>query len=498
MEVLVETAVIALAVLLLRESMRRQLLLPHLVPRHTLFSSRSTVLVLSGAVALLLDGRHHCACFTPAGRSTGWSTQRPTDRTAAPAWRLFVSKPAQKKANQLKTKIVVNKKKKEEKMKKKLSKGAEFKSSAKYKVIEDILEGYPYTSLPVPEQTIQKEPFMLLRGRVKGEFLKGMELPFGLIDPVKYELLKLIGRLGDPFRNLCSHALTPRLLIDSLFKNQPELTFDEFCYRVEYRRRFLMPSYTDVFMYEKELLWQQWIAVRNLKEVSPETPESDHERVQKILEPDETTMPIVMVRVNREISNQGVHPAILKMFFDFLNVEKRPDKLSRDYAFLKLESIMRKLKNREFLEGIRPDYIYFMFNERAKDAFASYDKSEFERSYHEALNHNNMKQNLLSQNATYKKERRLFSEKTKKCLMKFYDIELPSFFKDYVKKKEENYKLIHAKINRMITGKYLKRKRRREDILAGRLTTPESPLGDTTTPADDTQSRKKKKKKKKK
>ncbi|GAB64827.1 hypothetical protein PCYB_032390 [Plasmodium cynomolgi strain B] len=404
-----------------------------------------------------------------------------------------------KKANQLKTKIVVNKKKKEENLKKKISKSVEFKSSAKYKVIEDLIDGYPYTSLPVPEQSIQKEPFMLLRGRVKREFLHGMELPFGLIEPVKYELLKLIGRLGDPFRNLCSHSLTPRLLIDSLFKNKPELTLDEFCYRIEYKRRFLMPSYTDVFMYEKELLWKEWIEIRNLKEVSPETSEDDHERVQKNLQPDETTMPIVMVKVNREISNQGIHPAILKMLFDFLNVEKRPDKLNRDYAFLKLESIMRKLKNRDFLEGIKPDYIYFMLNERAREAFASYKESEFERSYQEALNHNNMKQNLLSQNATYKKERKIFSERTKKSLMKFYDIELPSFFNEYVKKKEENYKAIQAKINRMITSKYLKRKRRREDILAGRLTPqPESSLGDGDTPGEDTQPRRKKKKKKKK
>ncbi|ANQ06134.1 Uncharacterized protein PCOAH_00004620 [Plasmodium coatneyi] len=468
MELLVETSLIPLAVLLLRGS---------------LFSWRSKLLLLSGTLVLLNGGRR-CGCFIPPEGAT------------AKAWRLFVSKPAQKKANQLKTKIVVNKKKKEENLKRKISKGVEFKSSAKYKVIEDLLEGYPFTSLPAPAQSVQRLPFMLLKGKVKGEFLQGMELPFGLIDPVKYELLKLIGRLGDPFRNLCSHSMTPRLLIDALFKNQPELTYDEFCYRLEYRRRFLMPSYTDVFMYEKELLWQQWIAVRNLKEVSPETPEEDHERVQKILEPDETTMPIVMVKVNREISNQGIHPAVLKMFFDFLNVDRRPDKLSRDYAFLKLESIMRKLKNRDFLEGIKPDYIYFMLNERAKEAFSSYNESEFEKSYHEALNHNNMKQNLLSQNATYKKERKLFSEKTKKSLMKFYDIELPSFFKDYVKKKEENYKVIHAKINRMITGKYLKRKRRREDILAGRITPEESPVGDT--PEDDTQPRKKKKKKKKK
>ncbi|KJP87889.1 hypothetical protein AK88_02493 [Plasmodium fragile] len=479
MEVLVETPLIALAVLLL----------PQLVVRHSQFSYHFTLLLLllSGASTLLLDGRHRCECFiTPAERAT-----------AQEAWRLFVSKPAQKKANQLKTKIVVNKKKKEENLKKKISKGVEFKSSSKYKIIEDLLEGYPYTSLPVPEQNIQREPFILLKGKVKAEFLQGMELPFGLIDPVKYELLKLIGRLGDPFSNLCSHSLTPRLLIDSLFKKQPQLTFNEFCYRLEYKRKFLMPSYTNIFMYEKELLWQQWMAVRNLKEVSPETPEEDHERVQKILQPDETTMQIVMVKVNREINNQGVHPAILKMFFHFLNVQNDPHHLNRDYAFFKLESIMRKVKNRDFLEGIKPDYIYLMLNEKAKEAFASYNKSEFETTYHEALNHNNMKQKLLSQNATYKKERKVFSEKTKTSLMKFYDIELPSFFKEYVKKKEENYKVIHSKIHKMITNKYLKRKRRREDILAGRITPQESAVGDDT-PEDETQPRKKKKKKRKK
>ncbi|CAA9986577.1 conserved Plasmodium protein, unknown function [Plasmodium knowlesi strain H] len=473
MELLVETSLIALAILLLRPS---------------LFSYRSTALLLSTVLVLISNVTRRCACFIPPE----WAPERGT----VPAWRLFVSKPAQKKANQLKTKIVVNKKKKEENLKKKISKGVEFKSSSKYKLIEDLLDGYPYTSLPAPEKTVQRDPFILLKGKVKRQYLQGMELPFGLIDPVKYELLKLIGRLGDPFKNLCSHSLTPRLLIDSLFKNQPELTFDEFCYRLEYRRKFLMPSYTNVFMYEKELLWQEWIAVRNLKEVSPETGEDDHERIQKILQPDETTMPIVMIRVNREISNQGIHPAILKMFFDFLNVDKRPDKLSRDYAFLKLESIMRKLKNRDFLEGIKPDYIYFMFNERAKEVFSSYSESEFQKSYHEALNHNNMKQNLLSQNATYKKERKLFSEKTKNSLMKFYDIELPSFFKDYVKKKEENYKVIQAKINKMITSKYLKRKQRREDILAGRITPQE--LSVQVTPEDDTQPRRKKKKKRRK
>ncbi|CAG9483463.1 conserved Plasmodium protein, unknown function [Plasmodium vivax] len=469
---------------------------PLLLLLHTLFYCRSALL-LGGALALLLGRMHHCACFAPpegAGKGAG---EGAGEGVAARAWRLFVSKPAQKKANQLKTKIVVNKKKKEENVKRKIGKSVEFKSSAKYKLIEDLLEGYPYTSLPVPAQSIQREPFMLLKGRVKGQFLNGMELPFGLIDPIKYELLKLIGRLGDPFKNLCSHSLTPRLLIDSLFKNQAEITFDELCYRLEYKRKFLMPSYTDVFLYEKELLWQQWIAVRNLKEVSPETPENDHERVHKILQADETTMPIVMIRVNREISNQGVHPAILKMFFNFLNVEKRPGTLNRDYALLKLESIMRKLKNRDFLEGIKPDYIYFMLNEQAKDAFASYNQSEFDRSYQEALNHNSLKQNLLSQNATYKKERRIFSERTKKALMKFYEIQPPSFFKEYVKKKEANYQVIHSKINRMITSKYLQRKRRREDILAGRLTPQESPPADGA-PAEEAQPRRKKKKKKRK
>ncbi|GAW79337.1 hypothetical protein, conserved [Plasmodium gonderi] len=410
-------------------------------------------------------------------------------------WRVFVSKPAQKKVNQEKGKIIVNKKKREEKLKNKISKNVEFKNSSKYKIIEDLIEGYPYTTLPVPMHLIEKEPFIILKEKIKAKYLKGYELPFGLIDPVKYELLKLIGKLCDPFKNLCCHSLTPRLFIDKLFKNRPEISYDDFCYRIEYKLRFLMPSYTEMFKYEKELLWKQWIAVRNLKEVSPETPPDDNERVQKILKEDETTILIAMIRVNREINNQGIHPSILKMFFDFLNVEKCPLVLKRDNAFLKLETIMHRLKNREFLEGIKPDYIYFMLNQKAQQYFNNFDKEEFEKTYHDSLNYNAMKQNIINQNKLYKQERRLFSQKTKNSLMKFYDIQLPTFFKEYIKKKEHNYKLIQDKIKRMIDNKYLKRKTRREDILAGRIVP--QPITLDAEGDNKTQLRKKKKKKKK-
>ncbi|KAI4840739.1 hypothetical protein MKS88_000974 [Plasmodium brasilianum] len=408
-------------------------------------------------------------------------------------YRVFVSKPAQKKSNQLRTKIIINKRKKEENEKNKQSRMDDFKLTSNYKLIEELIDEYPYK---LPDYNIDKEPFIILKDKIKGEYLKGYELPFNLIDPVKYELLKLIGKICDPFKPLCSHSLTPRLFISKLFTNRSVITYDDFCYKLEYKINFYMPSYTELFKYEKELLWKEWIAIRNLKEVSPVTPLDDHERVDRILEEGETTLPIVIKKTNREINSQGIHPSILKMFFDFLNIEKCEKVLKRDNAFLKLETIKNQIKNREFLEGIRPDYLYIMFNKKANEYYSNFNEKEFEKTYQEAVNYNNMTQKMISENSLYKKQRKQFSEQTKKSLMKFYDIQLPSFFKEYIKKKEENYKLIQARIKRMIDNKYLKRKQRRDEkaLLGNTPAALEAP-GHKTDLTDDKKKKKKKKKK---
>ncbi|CRH03010.1 conserved Plasmodium protein, unknown function [Plasmodium relictum] len=400
--------------------------------------------------------------------------------------RVYVSRPAQKKSNQLKSKIIINKRKKEENERNKSYKN-DYKSSSKYKSIEELINEYPYK---LPDYDIQREPYIILKDKIKSEFLKGYELPFGLIDPVKYELLKLIGKICDPFKPLCCYSLTPRLFIDKLFTNKYEISYDDFCYNIEYKMRFYMPSYTEIFMYEKELLWKEWMAIRNLKEVSPVTPLDDHERITKILENDETTLPNAIRKVNKEINNQGIHPSILKMFFDFLNIEKCDNKLKRDNAFLKLETIKNQIKNRDFMEGIRPDYLYIMFNKKANDYYSNFNEKEYEKTFLESVNYNTMRQKIISENSLYKKQRKEFSEKTKKSLMKFYDIELPSFFKEYIKKKEENYKVIQSKIKTMIENKYLKRKKKREDRLSGKIVLEEKI-------EENTEEKKKKKKKKK-
>ncbi|SCN59150.1 conserved Plasmodium protein, unknown function [Plasmodium chabaudi adami] len=428
--------------------------------------------------------------------------------------KIYVSKPAQKKSNQLKTKIIINKRKKEENERNKASKN-EFKSSSKYKMIEELIEDYPI-KLPLL-YNIEKEPFMILKDKIKKEYLKGYELPFNFIHPVKYELLKIIGKIADPFKPICSHSLTPKLFISKLFGNASEITYDDFCYKLEYKFKFYMPSYTQIFKFEKELLWKQWIEIRGLKEVSPVTPPEDHDRIEKILEDDETTLPIAIRRVNKEINSQGVHPAILRMFFDFLNIAKsgnvitnlnsgvltktpnnvqdnggNENVLKRSHAFLKLESIKNEIKNRDYLEGIRPDYLYIILNKKAEEYYNNFNEKEYDKEYREAINYNTMRQNMISENSEYKKQRKLFSEQTKKSLMKFYDIQLPTYFKKYMEKKKENYKIIQSKIKKMIDNKYLKRKQKREDILSGKI----SPI--TVDQQKDTTTEEKKKRKKKK
>ncbi|SBS80337.1 conserved Plasmodium protein, unknown function [Plasmodium ovale curtisi] len=462
------------------------------------------MLLTLGMVALLLGGQQPCVSFFYEKTVLKKSMEYP--------FRVYVSKPAQKKSNQLKTKIIINKRKKEENEKKKSYYKNEFKSSPKYKMIEDIVEGYPYELPPI---SCEKEPFILLKNKIKGEHLKGYELPFGFIEPVKYEILKLIGKICDPFKPLCCYSLTPRLFISKLFSNKYKITYDEFCYKIEYKMTFYMPSYTELYKYEKELLWQQWIAVRNLKEVTPQTDIDDNNRVERILKEDEITLPIVMLKVNSEINNQGIHPSILRMFFNFLNVSKNEkgteeeNTLIRNYAFLKLETIKNKIKNRDYLEGIRPDYLYLMFKEIATKYYNDFNEKNFKKEYNDAINYNDIRQKIISQNSIYKKERKLFSEQTKKTLLKFYDIQLPSFFNEYCKKKKENYKLIQDKIGQMIQNKYKKRKQKRDNTTATTTTelapvtqSETSSIGDeyaiTTTTNEQTETKKKKKKKKKK
>lgn len=409
-------------------------------------------------------------------------------------WRIYVSRPAQKKSNQQKAKIIINKKKKEENEKAK-QRQREHQSSPKFKLIEDVISEYPYTLPDSPE--LEKEPFFVLKNRIQKEFLKGYELPFNLINPVKYEILKLIGRICDPFKPLCCYSLTPRLFIDKMFKKKAEVSYDEFCYNLDYRFPFYMPLYTEIFKYEKELLWILWKTIRNLKEVPQETELSDHERLNRILEDDETTLPIIIKKVNKEISNQGIHPSILQMFFDFLNIEKCDNVLKRDNAFLKLEAIKNQIKNRDFMEGIRPDYLYFMFQKKANEYMTNFKESDFLQRFHETQNYNQTIQNLISENSAYKKKRKEYSEKTEKALMHFYDIELPSFFKEYIKQKEENFAKIHEKIGKMIQRKYLKRKQKREDRLSGKILTTEQ-IGDENLSQKQAGEDKKKRKKKKK
>ncbi|CXI19491.1 conserved Plasmodium protein, unknown function [Plasmodium berghei] len=473
--------------------------------------NRIIVWIILGIVILYIieKGNFECSCF--------FIDNKHYVNNKTKLHKIYVSKPAQKKSNQLKTKIIINKRKKEENERNKAYKN-EFKSSSKYKIIEELIEDYPI-KLPLL-YNIEKEPFMILKDKIKKEFLKGYELPFNFIHPVKYELLKIIGKISDPFKPICSHSLTPKLFISKLFGNAPEITYADFCYKLEYKFKFYMPSYTQIFKFEKELLWKQWVEIRELKEVSPVTSPENHDRIYKILENDETTLPITIRRVNKEINSQGIHPSILRMFFDFLNIAKsgniiitnensdlftkisknnkyndeNDDILKRSYAFLKLESIKNEIKNRDYLEGIRPDYLYIILNKKAEEYYNNFNEKEYDKAYKEAVNYNKMRQNMISENSEYKKQRKLFSEQTKKSLMKFYDIQLPTYFKKYMEKKKENYKIIQSKIKKMIDNKYLKRKQKRENILSGKI----SPISANHQKDAGTDEKKKRKKKKKK
>ncbi|CDU17051.1 conserved protein, unknown function [Plasmodium yoelii] len=474
--------------------------------------NRILVWIILGIVSLYIIERVNfkCSCFFIDNKN---DVNKKTK-----IYKIYVSKPAQKKSNQLKTKVIINKRKKEENERNKAYKN-EFKSSSKYKIIEEIIEDYPIKLSSL--YNIEKEPFMILKDKIKKEFLKSYELPFNFIHPVKYELLKIIGKISDPFKPICSHSLTPKLFINKLFGNASEITYSDFCYKLEYKFKFYMPSYTEIFKFEKELLWKQWIEIRGLKEVSPITPPEDHDRIYKILEDDETTLPIAIRKVNKEINSQGIHPSILRMFFDFLNIAKsgnniiinnqnnnvftkiskenqyndeNEDILKRSHAFLKLEYIKNEIKNRDYLEGIRPDYLYIILNKKAEEYYNNFNEKEYDKIYREAVNYNTMRQNMIKANSDYKKKRKLFSEQTKKSLMKFYDIQLPTYFKKYMEKKKENYKIIQSKIKKMIHNKYLKRKQKREDILSGKI----APISVDHQKDSGTDEKKKRKKKKKK
>ncbi|KNC36032.1 hypothetical protein PFLG_01312 [Plasmodium falciparum RAJ116] len=227
-------------------------------------------------IVIFLFYTKYYICFFFFVNNTKWCWHKLEGKN----FRVFVSRPAQKKSNQLKTKIIINKRKKEENAKSNIRKN-DFKSSSQYKLIEELINEYPYK---LTYTNLKDQPFILLKDKLNPKYIKGYELPFNLINPLKYELLKLIGKICDPFKPLCCYSLTPKLFIDKMFKNKPSITYNDF--------------------------------------FSPYTPLNDHERLNKILEDNETTLPITISKVNKDINRQGIHPSILNMFFDFLNIEK--------------------------------------------------------------------------------------------------------------------------------------------------------------------------------
>lgn len=82
-----------------------------------------------------------------------------------------------------------------------------------------------------------------------------------------------------------------------------------------------------------------------------------------------------MLAVNYEIHRQGVHPAILDMFWKFFTDDE--EIIKRDIVTCKLNWIVDRLKKLDPGEGISPDNFYHIFIEPAREALKHFHKDSF-------------------------------------------------------------------------------------------------------------------------
>eukprot|EP00920_Eleutheroschizon_duboscqi_P009248 GHVT01021117.1.p1 GENE.GHVT01021117.1~~GHVT01021117.1.p1 ORF type:complete len:478 (+),score=93.54 GHVT01021117.1:336-1769(+) len=171
-----------------------------------------------------------------------------------------------------------------------------------------------------PETLKNFDLFQDVQHVTKQELLtRPRELPHGYIDPVKWELFKLFGRLGDPGYPLTCQSARPQLLVDRFFKGLKQrlfITQNEFKLAVDHRMPFLVPGFGELFHNFGLTCLRAWMEARGLR-AGPEVLPPCRSIFGPRRPAGEVSLAFAVRGCNKEINRQGVHPAALHCLWQF-------------------------------------------------------------------------------------------------------------------------------------------------------------------------------------
>ncbi|KAK1442047.1 hypothetical protein BgAZ_400770 [Babesia gibsoni] len=286
--------------------------------------------------------------------------------------------------------------------------------------------------------TEESSPYLTLfqSEKITKDDLIGIDQPFGLVPPDRYELWKLCGRVCDPEPPISSQSLTPKQFTQRLFGNKFELTKDEFNYNIDYKMRFYAPGYGDIFFIDKVRCWRAWFLFRDYKEGREDLP--TYRSIHQILRPkDEFPLSAAMLAVNYEIHRQGVHPAILDMFWKFFTDDE--EIIKRDIVTCKLNWIVDRLKKLDPGEGISPDNFYHIFIEPAREALKHFHKDSFVRDQHRRMRESDIYQKVLSNNKALRQRYKILTAAYLEEIRSMYKTPTPTFYRRYERRRLAGY-----------------------------------------------------------
>ncbi|UVC54057.1 hypothetical protein MACJ_003385 [Theileria orientalis] len=282
------------------------------------------------------------------------------------------------------------------------------------------------------------KPYMALfdAEKITKEDLRGFDMPYGLVPRERYELWKLCGRVSDPCAPFSSQSLTTRMFNQRLFGKEYEITRDDFNYKIEYKMKFYVPGYGEIFFMDKIRCWRAWYLARDCK-YGPEDLPTYSTIYPLARPPDNVPLSHVMLSVNSEINRQGVHPAVLDMFWNFFTDD--PNVLTRDIVTYKLNWITERLSNIDPQEGISPDHFYRVFYEPCKKAMENFDKEEFLRKQHASLHEISTHKMLMMNNKALRVRNRILKEAYNDELKQLYKTIVPRSYTRYERSRLAGY-----------------------------------------------------------
>lgn len=297
--------------------------------------------------------------------------------------------------------------------------------------------------LSLTTYTEESSPYLTLfkSEKLTKDDLIGIDQPFGLVPPDRYELLKLCGRVCDPLPPISSQSLTPKRFSQRLFGNKFEITRDEFNHNIEYKMRYHAPGYGDIFFMDKVRCWRAWFLFRDYTEGREDLP--TYRSIHQIRRPDdEQPLSAAILGVNYEIHRQGVHPALLDMFWKFFTDNEYT--VTRDVVTCKLNWIVDRLNELDPGEGISPDNFYHIFMEPARSALRKFDKEAFVRQQLRQIQEKGVYQKVLSNNKALRRRRKILTAAYLEEIRSMYKVPTPTFFKRYEQTRLAGYFKLRA------------------------------------------------------